>query len=166
MNKLDFSDDEAVYDCALRMLALREHGGADMAEKLLLKGATQEQADKTVTRLKAAGLINEQRYAMAVYHSWLGKKHYGRNHLLGTLTKKLVDTDCRAAVLAEFTDEIEAQHAEAAAEIFFEKYRRKKFENKRKLWATAAGFMVNRGFGPKYMDLVLGKFTQAADTDY
>lgn len=161
MNKQKkFADDEDVYECALRMLALREHGGADMREKLLLKGVTEEQADKIVLRLKAAGLINEKRYALAVYHYWLTKKHYGRNHLLGTLTKKLVDNDCRSMILEEFTDDMEEKHALVAAELFYSKYCKKKFENKRKLWATAAAFMVNRGFGPKYMDLVLTKFTQ------
>lgn len=158
MNK--FADDEAVYDCALRLLAIREHGGADMREKLLLKGANEKQAEAVVARLKKNGLIDEERYAWAVYHAWLSRKHYGRNHLLGTLTKKLVENSCRQKILDDFTDEMEEKHAEAAAEIFYTKYHKKKFEDRRKLWSTAAGFMVNRGFGPKYMELVLGRFKE------
>lgn len=161
--KKEFADVDAVYDRALDLLSLREHGGDDMYEKLLLKGATQEQAQEVVVRLKQAGLIDELRYGKAVYRVWLSKKHYGRAHLVGTLTKKLVDKSVWDGILTEFTDEIEEQHAQEAARMFYQKYSRKKFENRRKLWATAAAYMVNRGFGPNYMELVLSNFTSLSD---
>ena len=161
--KKEFADADEVYDRALDLLSLREHGGDDMYEKLLLKGATQEQAQEVVTRLKQAGLIDELRYGRAVYRVWLSKGCFGRAHLVGTLTKKLVDKSVWDEILTEFTDEIEEQHAQTAAQMFYQKYSRKKFENRRKLWATAAGFMVNRGFGSKYMDLVLSNFTSLSD---
>ena len=161
--KKEFADVDAVYDRALDLLSLREHGGDDMYEKLLLKGATQEQAQEVVVRLKQAGLIDELRYGKAVYRVWLSKKHYGRAHLVGTLTKKLVDKSVWDEILTEFTDEIEEQHAQEAARMFCQKYSRKKFENRRKLWATAAAYMVNRGFGPNYMELVLSNFTSLSN---
>lgn len=161
--KKEFADVDAVYDRALDLLSLREHGGDDMYEKLLLKGATQEQAQEVVVRLKQAGLIDELRYGKAVYRVWLSKKHYGRAHLVGTLTKKLVDKSVWDEILTEFTDEIEEQHAQEAARMFYQKYSRKKFENRRKLWATAAAYMVNRGFGPNYMELVLSNFTSLSN---
>lgn len=161
--KKEFADVDAVYDRALDLLSLREHGGDDMYEKLLLKGATQEQAQEVVVRLKQAGLIDELRYGKAVYRVWLSKKRYGRAHLVGTLTKKLVDKSVWDEILTEFTDEIEEQHAQEAARMFYQKYSRKKFENRRKLWTTAAAYMVNRGFGPNYMELVLSNFTSLSD---
>lgn len=161
MNKpKEFPSVEAVYDKALDMLAIREHGGRDMFEKLLFKGATEEQAERVVVLLKQAGLIDELRYGKAVYRGWLTKKCFGKVHLVGTLTKKLVDKSVWQEILTEFTPELEEEHAKEAAFLFFTKYHAKHFENKKKLWSTAAAFMVNRGFGPNYMDLVLGYFNQ------
>ena len=161
--KKEFADVDEVYDRALDLLALREHGGDDMCEKLLLKGASENQAREAVARLKEAGLIDEMRYGQAVYRAWLAKGCFGKAHLVGTLTKKLVDKSVWDEIISQFTDELEAQHAETAAQMFRLKYIKKKFENRRKLWATAAGFMVNRGFGSKYMDLVLSNFTSLSD---
>lgn len=150
---------EEVYDKALDLLSLRDHGGEDMYEKLLLKGATEEQAREVVIRLQKADLINERRYGLAVYRGWLSKKCYGRQHLIGTLTKKLVDKSVWNEIFEQFTPELEEQHAQEAADLFYVKYRNKKFDDKRKLWSTAAAFMVNRGFGSSYMELVLGRFS-------
>lgn len=161
MNKpKEFPSVEAVYDKALDMLAIREHGGRDMFEKLLLKGATEEQAEQVVALLKQAGLIDELRYGKAVYRGWLDKRCFGKVHLVGTLTKKLVDKSVWQEILVEFTPELEEEHAKEAALLFHTKYHNKHFENKKKLWATAAAFMVNRGFGSGYMDLVLEYFNQ------
>lgn len=162
-NKKEFADADEVYDRALDLLSLREHGGDDMYEKLLLKGATRDQAQEVVVRLKQAGLIDELRYGQAVYRVWLAKECFGKAHLVGTLTKKLVDKSVWDDILSQFTDELEYQHAEVAAQMFHLKYKNKKFENRHKLWATAAAFMVNRGFGPNYMDLILGKFTELSE---
>jgi len=161
MNKTkEFTGVEEVYDKALDLLSLRDHGGEDMYEKLLLKGATEEQAREVVERLQRADLINEHRYGLAVYRGWLAKKCYGRQHLIGTLTKKLVAKFVWDEILEQFTPELEEQHARQAADLFYMKYRNKKFDDKRKLWATAAAFMVNRGFGSGYMELVLGRFVE------
>lgn len=156
----EFTSVEEVYDKALDLLSLRDHGGEDMYEKLLLKGATSEQAREVVNRLQAADLINELRYGQAVYRGWLNKKCYGKQHLIGTLTKKLVDKSVWNEILEQFIPELEEQHAQEAADLFYLKYRNKKFDNKRKLWATAAGFMVSRGFGSSYMELVLERFDE------
>jgi len=153
------AEDGKIYDSALNLLSIREYGSQDMREKLLLKGATEEQVAKTISRLKEAGLIDEHRFARAVYQSWLDKKYYGKAHLIGTLTKKLVDKECWPEILEQFTDELEEQHAREAAELFKKKYAKKQFENRKKLWSTAAAFMVNRGFGSQYMDIVLEGFS-------
>ena len=157
-SKKEFATTQEVYDKALDLLALRDHGEQDMYEKLILKGATTQQAREAVEQLKRAGLINELQYGMAVYRGWLAKASYGRQHLIGTLTKKLVAKSCWSEILENFTSELEEENARRAAEVFHNKYWNKHFENKRKLWATAAAFMVNRGFGADYMDLVLEKF--------
>lgn len=158
-SKKEFATVEEVYDKALDLLSLRDHGGQDMYEKLLLKGATMEQAREVVERLQRADLINENRYGMAVYRGWLAKKCYGRQHLIGTLTKKLVDKSVWGEILEQFTPELEEEHAREAAELFYRKYRNKEFPDRRKLWSTAAAFMVNRGFGSSYMELVLDRLT-------
>ncbi len=158
-SKREFATVEEVYDKALDLLSLRDHGGQDMYEKLLLKGATMEQAEAVVERLRKADLINESRYAMAVYRGWLAKKCYGRQHLIGTLTKKLVDKSVWGEILEQFTPELEEEHARAAADLFHRKYSSRNFSDRRKLWATAAAFMVNRGFGSNYMELALDRLT-------
>lgn len=158
-SKREFATVEEVYDKALDLLSLREHGARDMYEKLLLKGATTEQAGEVVERLQQADLINESRYGMAVYRGWLAKKCYGRQHLIGTLTKKLVDRSVWGEILEQFTPELEEEHAKEAADLFHRKYRNKSFSDRRKLWAAAAAFMMNRGFGSGYMELVLDRLT-------
>lgn len=151
---------EGVYDCALDMLALREHGGQDMFRKLVEKGADPGLAEETVDRLKQAGLIDELRYADAVYRGWLDKRFYGRQHLVMYLVKNGVEQVCQQEILSRFSDELEAQRAGAAAEMFCRKYAYKRFADRRRLWSCAAAFMANRGFGASYADVILGRFTQ------
>lgn len=158
------------YDCALNLLNFRDHSQKELSQKLTRRGANKEQVEQSLEKLTAYGIMDEERYAQRVYEAWLNKRVYGRQHLQAELSKRGVPQQYCAPILEQFTDALEAERAELAAEQFC-KLNRKKIalgmassdpKAKQKLYAAAGRFMASRGFGGGYMELVLEKMKAAA----
>lgn len=156
-SKVNLETELQVYDYALSLLTIRDYSGNEMLLKLEHKGADKLWAEKAVAKLKAYGLINEERYAQRVYVAWLSKKYYGRQHLQAELQKKNVSKQFIPQILEAFTPEVEQERAEIAAEQFLQRNAKKLQDPDKKIYAAAARFMTARGFSTRYIHVILDK---------
>lgn len=159
-----------LYDYALGLLSYRDYSEAELEQKLVRKGATEELAKENVAKLVEYGLIKEERYAERVYASWLQKRYYGRAHLAAELQKRQLKQEWQLQTQAKFTAEVELEHAEAAALLFMERNRKKlkvleenNPKEKQKLLAAGARFMATRGFSGRYMAVLMEKLYKNND---
>lgn len=156
--KKKFENEMQVYDYALSLLSYRDYCAADMENKLLQKGAPAEYAAAAVRKLTEYGLIDEKRYAVRVYEAWLAKKYYGRRHLLAEMQRKHVPEQYMAEILDSFSEQEEAERAQAACELFMQR-NAKKIQQPidKKIYAAAVRFLGVRGFSTRYVHFILGK---------
>ncbi|MCD8175195.1 MAG: recombination regulator RecX [Phascolarctobacterium sp.] len=151
-------DGEAqVYDCALTILSYKDRSGREMMKKLLENGADVEIAEAVVERLRKEGLIDERRYAISVYRSWLKKRLYGRKHLEGELMRKYVDREAAAEILESFTQEEEDERAEDAMAFYLERNVKRLETKDLDLYSAGVRFLQNRGFDAKYAPIMIAK---------
>ncbi|CEK11295.1 recombination regulator RecX [Legionella hackeliae] len=54
------------FDCAVRLLARREHGAHELAGKLAQKGYSQEEIDEAITKCQNLGFQNDGRFVEVV----------------------------------------------------------------------------------------------------
>ena len=158
--KQQFTSAQEAYDCALNLLSYRDYSEKKMLERLQQKGADEEQSKAALAKLQHYGLVDEKRYAARVYEGWLAKRCYGRQHLKAELNKRGVRAEFVAEIMERFTPELEAEHAECAAELFVQRNRKKlggTGKGDPKIYAAAGRFMAARGFGAGYMRMVLEK---------
>lgn len=155
--------EQQTYDCALNLLSFRDHSQRELRQKLLRRGAKDDQIKCSIDKLTDYGIMDEERYAQRVYEAWLAKRCYGRLHLQAELQKRGVPQQYIGLILEQFTDELEYARAEVAAKQFC-KANSKKIEQglnsedlklKQKLYGAAARYMAARGFGAGYMELVV-----------
>ncbi len=97
---------------ALRMLALREHGRAELERKLShARGAQEAPAPDVLRRvldeLQAQGLLDEARYAQAVARR-LAQRH-GSLRVLGELKRQGLDDELARRALREAEAELEPE---------------------------------------------------------
>lgn len=146
---------EQVYSYAMNLLNYRDYSSKEMFLKLLSRGASEENSKLAIAKLLANGFINEMHFAKQVYRHWLNKKDYGKRNLFIELHRKNVSEDCIPVIMDCFTEEMEEVHAQRAIELFiYRKFSRIKY-NEKTLAAAATRFMTNRGFPPKYIQVLL-----------
>ena len=158
--KKQFSSAQEAYDCALNLLSYRDYSEKKMLERLQQKGADEEQSQQALEKLQHYGLVDDERYAARVYEGWLAKRCYGRQHLKAELSKRGGGAELIAELMERFTPELEAEHAENAAELFVQRNRKKLVGAQaldKKLYAAAGRFMAARGFGSGYMRVLLDR---------
>lgn len=156
--KKKFEDEMQVYDYALNLLTYRDYFASDMESKLLQKGAPAEFVTAAIKKLKEYGFLDERRYALRVYEAWLAKKYYGRRHLLAELQRKHVPEQYFSEILSRFSDEEEAERAEAACVLFMQRNAKKiqqPLDNK--IYAAAVRFLGVRGFSTRYVHFIREK---------
>lgn len=154
-SKIQLDNEQQVYAYALGLLNYRDYSSKAMLLRLLSKGASEENAQKAIARLVANGFVNERHYAQQVFRAWLNKKDYGRKHLLMELHRKNVSEELFPEIMDEFTDELEMDNALHAAKHFIQRNYKKIKCNNDNLTASAARFMINRGFGSKHIQVLL-----------
>lgn len=120
-----FTTINQVYDYALNLLTFRDYSKAEMLNKLIKKGASEELAKPALDKLLEYNFLNEERYAFRVYEMWLNKRIYGRLHLQAELKKRSVESECIAKVMNAFSSELEEERAENAAVLFVQQNRKK-----------------------------------------
>ena len=157
-SKREMQSSAEAYDKALDLLSYHDFSDKAMTDRLKQKGATDKQAEEAVAKLNEYGILNEERYAQRVYQAWLNKAVYGKLHLQAELIKRSIKPELIANILAEFTPELEEEHAHKAAKIFLARNKKKleQLDSKdTKIYGAASRFMVARGFSSRYVHILL-----------
>ena len=124
---------------AMRLLAQREHGRAELQAKLTARRVEAEVAAQVLESLRADGLQSEERFAAALVRRRIGRG-YGPVYIRGELRKRKVDDEVADAEMNQ-TDEFWLQLAmQALAQKFASGSKRGNDYN------TRARFLARRGF--------------------
>jgi len=100
----------SVKATAVRMLARREHSRAELAQKLIGKGADPAEVERTVAELEQVGLLSDARFAHAFVTQMTGR--YAKRHIVYGMRERAVQPDAQATVndeLAEIDDVADAR---------------------------------------------------------
>lgn len=65
----DASDDVAMYDRALNLLAFRARSSRELQRRLTMKGESRERAERVISRLRDVGLIDDADFARQLARS-------------------------------------------------------------------------------------------------
>jgi len=65
----DASEDAAMYDRALNLLAFRARSARELQRRLTMKGESRERAERVIAKLREVGLINDADFARQVARS-------------------------------------------------------------------------------------------------
>jgi regulatory protein len=65
----DASEDVAMYDRALNLLAFRARSARELQRRLTMKGESRERAERVIAKLRDVGLINDADFARQVARS-------------------------------------------------------------------------------------------------
>lgn len=123
---------------ALSLLERRDYGSAELAAKLVDKGAEPDDAQSAVRYMIRVGFIDDERYAAMVVRHYAAKG-FGPARIREELRRRKIDRELWDAALAE-TPESD----ERAAALFAGKMRGRAAEPDSLKKATAA--LVRRGF--------------------
>lgn len=86
---------------AIRMLARREYGRAELARRLAMRGATSDEVDGILDELQQLGLLSDARYAHSLVTQMAGR--YARRAIAHTMKERSVDADAVAEVDEELS---------------------------------------------------------------
>jgi regulatory protein len=111
LTKLQTKTSEAgTHDAALRLLGSRARSESDMRRRLVARGASAEEVDSELERLRSAGLVDDERFAQAWVEERQRRTPRGRRMLQHELRSKGIaaesvelatqGVDDRAAALA------------------------------------------------------------------
>jgi regulatory protein len=92
------------------MLARREHSRAELAQKLIGKGADPDEVERTVADLEQVGLLSDARFARAFVTQMTGR--YARRQIVYGMRERAVQPEAQATVdneLAEIDDAADAR---------------------------------------------------------
>jgi regulatory protein len=125
---------------AIRMLARREYGRAELRGRLIERGADAQEAERALDELERRGYLSDARFAQAVVAQKAGR--YGRRAIAHELKERGVAADAAQAALAVLagTDEL----AEAMA-LWRKRFDRPPADEREK--ARQVRFLVSRGYG-------------------
>ena len=89
------------YERAIRLLAVREHTGKEIRQKLSAKGYSAEEIDSAVLKLIAEKSLSEERFAESYIRSRLRKSPEGKPILRMRLKEKGTPSDVADSALSD-----------------------------------------------------------------
>ena len=125
---------------AIRMLARREYGRAELGERLIAKGADRDEVTKTLDLLQRLGYLSDARFAHALVAQKTGR--YGKRAITHALKQKQVAPDAAQDALATIAGNDEL--AEATA-LWQRKFGEPPKDERDK--ARQVRFLLARGYG-------------------
>ncbi|MDR2017028.1 MAG: recombination regulator RecX [Burkholderiales bacterium] len=95
----------SLKDTAIRMLARRDYGRAELAQRLLQRGATADEVEPVLDEMMELGFLSDARYAESLVRQKQGR--YAKRAIAHTLKERGLDRDTAEAALStlETTDE-------------------------------------------------------------
>lgn len=141
LRKLETSDRRiGLHEAALRLLTYRPRSEAELRQRLAMRGAEPEAVDEELARLRAAGLLDDARFAaMWVEERARSSPRSGRL-LRQELRAKGISAEPAVAATSAVDD------AAAALEIARKRARSLSTDDYRTFEAKLGGFLQRRGF--------------------
>ena len=84
------SDQTDIYNSAVRMLSMREHGTRELHDKLVAKGFAAATVDDVISQLLEQRLLSDERFVEMMFRAAISKGH-GPNRVTQSLHHKGVD---------------------------------------------------------------------------
>ena len=107
---------EAARKKALSLLERRDYGSAELAAKLVEKGASPSDAEAAVARMVEYGFVNDENYAAMVARHYAAKG-YGQARIREELRRRRLDRELWDAALDAAPENSEAAYRLFAAKI-------------------------------------------------
>lgn len=104
-------DAAAIPATAIRMLARREYGRAELTQRLLARGAVREAIELALDNLAQSGYLSDVRYAQGVVAQKAGR--FAKRAIVHALKEKGVDAPAVAEALAALSGSDELAEATA-----------------------------------------------------
>ncbi|MCC6197229.1 MAG: regulatory protein RecX, partial [Burkholderiales bacterium] len=81
----------------MRMLARRDHSRAELAQRLRRRGVAEDEAERALDDLAAAGYLSDARYAQAIVAQRQGR--YGKRAIVHALKERGIGAPDAASAL-------------------------------------------------------------------
>lgn len=150
-NGLDESD---LRDVALRYLARRDYGEAELARKLTQRGAQAGTAREVVAELAAEGLVDDERFA-ELFARQRVERHYGPLRIRAELRSRGVEDEVASGALEPYRE-----HFEQAALDWLRQRRRGALDHGEKGRLYRSG--MQRGFSHDHLMRALDRLVSEA----
>jgi len=131
---------EAVHEAAVRLLARREHSRAELTAKLLQRGFDDQRVDTEISRLAAAGLQDDTRFA-SLFAEQRAARGDGPRKIEAALGERGIPPETIASALEPLRDGWRERAREALRKRFGEAAATDRKERGRR-----ARFLQSRGF--------------------
>jgi len=157
-------DAPSLWEYALKVLGGHAHSAGELREKLRRRAERAEDVDGVLSRLKAAGYLDDKRYAESYAASRLSGEKFGRTRVIRDLRQHRV-----APVLAEKT--VEKVYRDVDEVALIEEWIRRKYRTatrdglfaEQKDLAGAYRRLVRAGFRSGEILKVLNRFAKNPD---
>jgi regulatory protein len=143
---------------AVRMLARREYGRAELAERLEARGATRAEVALVLDELERLGYLSDTRFAQALVTQKTGR--YGRRAIANSLRQRQVAPEAAKAALDGLTGVDELAEATALWQRRFGAVPKDEREK-----ARHVRFLLARGYPVSIALKVLRQAGESVDTD-
>ena len=143
---------------AIRLLARREYGRAELAARLRVRGAAPEDVDRTLDELTALGYLSDTRFAQALVASRAGR--YSQRAIAHELKEKRIAGDAARAALDTLAGRDEVAEA---AHLWTRRFGTAPRDEREK--ARQVRFLLSRGYSMSIALKVLRSAGAAADDD-
>lgn len=101
---------EAVKEKALRLLEFRSHSERELADKLRIKGASDEHIELTLDFCRRYGFVNDASYAERKANDLINLKKYGIRRIRNELKMKGISDEIIEDVLSALDTEKETEN--------------------------------------------------------
>ncbi|KTC68164.1 recombination regulator RecX [Legionella birminghamensis] len=128
------------FDCALRLLARREHGANELAEKLAHKGFARQDIENAVDKCQQLNYQSDERFIAAFCRQRIGQG-YGPQRIIQELQLKRLDKD----LIMEILNGQEVSWDTLAREVMQKKFRQIEGQDFKALQKQQR-FLQSRGF--------------------
>jgi len=129
------------YDCALRCLTRREHGAAELKNKLLQKGYSSQESDEALASCQRLHYQSDERYTELVCRTRISQG-YGPIRIQQELLSKGIDSALVEQVLSEEDEQVWLERALSVSKKKSKNQVHLSWEEQQKV----KRFLVYRGF--------------------
>lgn len=113
---IDASEDAAMYDRALNLLAFRARSARELQRRLTMKGESRERAERVIAKLSDVGLINDADFARQVVRAKVSAGA-SKRRLQQELFKRGVTRDVADQAVADVLDDESVDEVAVAERI-------------------------------------------------